>query len=103
MPPSTVFAKRPEQRQENLLLQVERRVSYANGNVGLTEEQRRNPLSILPDEMPAEFRALAMANLRGDTAVAASAHLLIQIAKETREKDWRDNAATRLREVAAEF
>jgi hypothetical protein len=102
MPPSKVFS-RPEKRQEKLLLQVERRVSYANGNVGLTEEQRRNPLSILPDEMPAEFRALAMANIRGDKAVAASAHLLIQIAKETREKEFRVNAAARLREVSAEL
>src|SRR5579864_4174907 len=99
---SKIFARR-EKRQENLFLQVERRVSDSNGNMGLTEEQRRNPLSMLPDEMPIEYRALAMANINGDKAVAASAHMLSWIAYESREKEVRTNAEQRLREVSAPF
>jgi hypothetical protein len=83
--------------------QIERRVCNNNESMGLTEEHRVNPLSTLPDDMPIEFRALAMANIRGDKDVAASAHLLIEIAKETREQEFRVNAEQRLREVRAQF
>ena len=83
--------------------QIERRVRDGNGNVGLTEEQRKNPLSVLPDDMPTEFRALAVANIKGDKALAESAHLLIEVAEENRSEEFRANAEQRLRETRAQF
>lgn len=84
---------------------IERRV--CNGEeMNISLEDRAHPMRLLPPDMPAEFRALAMANIRGDKDLAQAAHELISAAEEIREtpeEDFRVNATRRLRASAAEL
>jgi hypothetical protein len=85
-------------------MQVERRIlDSKTGEVLLSAEDRANPSRLIPDDMPAEFRALATANIRGDREAAHAAHELIESAEEIRSQEFRANAAQRLREVRAQF
>jgi hypothetical protein len=88
---------------DTLLLQTERRITTVDGNAVISIEDRRHPEALLPDSMPEEFRALAVANIRGDKEQAEAAHELIASAEEIRNGEFRADAAARLAEVRATF
>lgn len=85
-------------------MQIERRIiNNRTGESMISLEDRANPERLIPAEMPAEFRALAIANIRGDRQGAQAAHELIQSAEEIRSQEFRANAAQRLAELRSQF